>query len=149
MLENAARQFPNSPALLSSDGTKISYKEYFERACQVAETLNREFPVASKICLLCKKSVASLVVIQGILRSGACYIPLQADKSFEEILIFFQNSTFDLLITTDTFITTSTDDKTEPAVGISVLDQTFLLFFECLIFWTLNQSLFYNQLCHL
>ena len=78
LLERAVRAHPDRPAVvLAGAGRGLSYRELDRETARVAAALaGLGVQRGDRVGLLLPKSVASLVGIWGVLRSGAAYVPI-------------------------------------------------------------------------
>ncbi|WP_434296523.1 non-ribosomal peptide synthase/polyketide synthase [Clostridium sporogenes] len=68
---------------VASDGVKLTYKELNKQANKVANFLRKkEVKVEDLIGVLCDRSIETIVVILGVIKAGAAYIPI--DEEFPE-----------------------------------------------------------------
>jgi amino acid adenylation domain-containing protein len=84
LTEAAARQ-PRRPAV-SSDGCLLTYQELDRLSSKVARALLRlGVAPGDRVALLAPKSAASVVGLYGVLKAGACYVPLDPKAPAERL----------------------------------------------------------------
>src|SRR5688500_1660527 len=76
LLSDTADRLPSKEAV-RSDGSGITYDELERRTNQIARTL-QELGVqrGDRVGLFVHKSMASVIGVFGIMKAGACYVPL-------------------------------------------------------------------------
>ncbi|MFD7546868.1 non-ribosomal peptide synthase/polyketide synthase [Streptomyces sp. NPDC059816] len=80
-----ARRTPDAVAV-TDEGSTLSYRELDERANQVAHWLGaRGVRPGSRVALLLERSVDLSVVLWGVLKAGAAYVPVDPDHPAERI----------------------------------------------------------------
>ncbi|MDQ1701139.1 MAG: hypothetical protein QOF57_391, partial [Frankiaceae bacterium] len=87
LIEDAARRFPERPAVVAADAT-LSYGELDARANQLAHVLRargaaRNVPVG----ILLDRRADLVVAIFAVLKAGAPYLPLHADHPTERLSV--------------------------------------------------------------
>ena len=84
LTEAAARQ-PGRPAVASGDGT-LSYQELDRLSTKVARALLRlGVAPGDRVALLAPKSAAAVIGLYGVLKAGACYVPLDPKAPAERL----------------------------------------------------------------
>ncbi len=84
LAEAAARQ-PQGPAV-ASGGSVLSYQELDRLSNKVARALLRlGVAPGDRVGMLAPKSAASVVGLYGVLKAGACYVPLDAKAPAERL----------------------------------------------------------------
>jgi len=74
--EETARRSPNAPAV-DDDGSIVTYKELDERANRIAHYLISEgVEPNARVCIFTAKNVGAYAALLGILKAGACWVPL-------------------------------------------------------------------------
>jgi long-chain acyl-CoA synthetase len=98
-----AKAIPDQPALLSDDFS-ISYQELFARADSCAERIadllrtHRPLIVKHRVGLYCPNSAEYVIIALGILRAGACLVPLAAELTHAEHASQSAHTTLHLII---------------------------------------------------
>jgi amino acid adenylation domain-containing protein len=91
LTEAAARQ-PHRPAVASS-GCLLTYSELDELSNKVARALLRlGVAPGDRVGLLAAKSAAAVVGIYGVLKAGACYVPLDPKAPAQRLSYVLQDS---------------------------------------------------------
>jgi amino acid adenylation domain-containing protein len=76
LLTGSAARAPRSPAV-TSDGRSLTYQELDRLSNQVARALiGQGVARGDRVGILALKSAASVVAVFGVLKAGACYVPL-------------------------------------------------------------------------
>jgi amino acid adenylation domain-containing protein len=76
LLTDAAARWPHRPAVTADDGN-LTYQELDDLSDRVARALLRlGVAPGDRVAILAPKSAASVVGIYGVLKAGACYVPL-------------------------------------------------------------------------
>ena len=84
LTEAAARQ-PGRPAVASAEGT-LSYQELDRLSTKVARALLRlGVAPGDRVALLAPKSAAAVIGLYGVLKAGACYVPLDPKAPAERL----------------------------------------------------------------
>ena len=101
LFEEQVNKTPNEAAIVF-EKQSITYKELNERANQVANYL-REKGIKSNdiIGIMLPRSLDLLISILGVLKSGACYIPIDPTYPEKRIEYMLSNSQAKLLIISD------------------------------------------------
>ena len=99
LFEEQANKIPNDIAIVF-EKQNITYKELNNRANQVANYLrNKEIKPNDIIGIMLPRSLELLISILGVLKSGACYIPIDPTYPEKRIEYMLTNSQAKLLIT--------------------------------------------------
>lgn len=98
---------PEHPAVIFRD-TELTYAQLNQAANKVAHTLLDDYKVApgTMIPILMKRNVDYIIAILGILKAGACYVPMSVDYPQERINYIKEKVNAPLIIT-DNFKITS------------------------------------------
>jgi amino acid adenylation domain-containing protein len=92
LLAEAAARHPHRPAVASSD-CLLTYSELDELSNKVARALLRlGVAPGERVGLLAAKSAASVVGIYGVLKAGACYVPLDPKAPAQRLSYVVQDS---------------------------------------------------------
>ncbi len=98
LFEHWARTTPEAPALNSESG-RLGYGELNARAAAVAEALRaRGVGAEDRIGFLLTLSHDAIVVMLGILKTGAAYVPLDGDNPLERNRFIVRDTGMKLLI---------------------------------------------------
>ncbi|OHX38478.1 hypothetical protein BJL95_09280 [Methylomonas sp. LWB] len=96
--EQAAR-YSNRPALVFADRT-LSYRQLDDQAEAWALTLNRQgLGRGNRVGVSLQRSVELIVVLLGVLKSGAAYVPLDPDYPDDRLAFMLADASVDLLVT--------------------------------------------------
>ena len=99
LFEEQVNKTPNNIAIVF-EKQNITYKELNERANQVANYLrNKGIKQNDIIGIMLPRSLELLISILGVLKSGACYIPIDPTYPEKRIQYMLDNSEAKLLIT--------------------------------------------------
>jgi amino acid adenylation domain-containing protein len=99
LIEEQAERSPDKIAVEMGD-SQLTYAQLNQRANQLANYLTRTTnQTSSRVVLLAERSIEMIVGILGILKSGACYIPVDASTPADRIR-FILNETQSTLVTT-------------------------------------------------
>ncbi|HUA28866.1 MAG TPA: amino acid adenylation domain-containing protein [Streptosporangiaceae bacterium] len=92
LLTDAAARRPQRPAVASGDGT-LSYGELDRWSTQVARALLRlGVAPGDRVALLAPKSAAAVTALYGVLKAGACYVPLDPKAPAERLAYVARDS---------------------------------------------------------
>jgi len=99
LLEESARRFPDKDA--ATFGTeRLSYRELDEFSSRLATVLRaRAVRRGDRIGIYINKSIPSIVAIQGILKTGAAYVPLDPDAPPARLAFIIGNCGIRCLLT--------------------------------------------------
>ena len=98
-LINAATRFPEKTAAVFGDQS-LSYRELDKMTNQVAELLESNgIGVGDRVGIYVSKSLASIVSIFGILKSGAAYVPLDPGAPLQRLAYIIEDSKITSLLT--------------------------------------------------
>src|SRR5690242_14923022 len=90
LTEAAARQ-PQRPAV-ASDGCLLSYRELDRLSNKVARALMRlGMMPGDRVGILAPKSAAAVIGVYGVLKAGACYVPLDPKAPAERLSHIVRN----------------------------------------------------------
>lgn len=103
LFEEQVKNSPNS-VCISCGQEKLTYEELDKKANKVANYLKRRSPASSKVGLCLERSIESIVVLVGILKSGKAYVPLDPTYPSEWIHLVMQDSRTGVLITQEKFL---------------------------------------------
>ncbi|WP_233899291.1 non-ribosomal peptide synthetase [Tenacibaculum piscium] len=84
LFEEQVTKTPDVEALVS-EGERLTYRELNEKSNQLAHYFRAECKIASEdiIGILLDRSIWSIISMLGILKSGACYLPI--DKTYPDV----------------------------------------------------------------
>ena len=106
LFEEQSKRTPNKIALVFGN-TKLTYKALNEKANQLANYLRKNNIVPNDIIgIMLPRSTDLIVAILGILKSGACYIPIDPTFPENRITYMLKNSNAKMLITTNELLDT-------------------------------------------
>ena len=101
LFEAQVQKTPNRIALVF-ENTKLTYKELNEKSNQVANYIRSKNVKPNDIIgIMLPRSLDLLISIIGVLKSGACYIPIDPTYPQKRIDYMLENSNAKLLITTN------------------------------------------------
>jgi amino acid adenylation domain-containing protein len=102
LLIKSANRFPDKIAVISGEH-RLSYGTLHTQTNQLAGVL-REYGVVpgDRIGIYVPKSLASIMSIFSILKTGACYIPLDPDAPAQRLAYIIRDSSITTLLTTTT-----------------------------------------------
>jgi amino acid adenylation domain-containing protein len=100
--EEQARRSPNACALVDEDGEAVSYSELNRRANRLAHFLRAAGTApGARIAICMERSIRQIVAIYAVVKTGAAYVPLDADLP-DERLAYMLRDTAPLHVLTDT-----------------------------------------------
>ena len=102
LFEEKALTQPDKTAIIYKD-QKYTYKKLNNMANIIASHINTYGITKSKIAILCKKSVWMVASLLGIMKSGNCYIPIDAEYPKDRIEYIFKDSKCELLISSEEY----------------------------------------------
>ena len=92
LLENQAKESPNKIAVVF-ENQSLTYQELNERSNQLANYLiKNHIKKGDVVAILLERSLELIVGLIGILKSGACYLPLDPDYPISRIQYILENS---------------------------------------------------------
>ncbi len=101
LFEEQVEKTPNKIAIVF-ENKKLTYKELNEKANQLANHLRRNGTKPNDIVgIMLPRSLELLISIIGVLKSGACYIPIDPTYPEKRIKYMLDNSESKILITTN------------------------------------------------
>jgi amino acid adenylation domain-containing protein len=108
LTEAAARQ-PQRPAVTSS-GCLLTYQELDELSNKMARALvRRGVAPGDRVGILAPKSAASVVAIYGVLKAGACYVPLDPKAPVQRLSYVVRDSGIALIVADEARTTQAAD----------------------------------------
>ncbi len=91
-------------ACLIGDGVSLTYREFDQRANQLAHRLIREgIGPETRVGILMDRSVEQAVALLGILKTGACYVPLDPDFPRERLYYIVEDANVAFILTSSRF----------------------------------------------
>ena len=100
LFEEQVKKTPNRIAIVF-ENKKLTYSELNEKANQLANYLrNKSIQPNSIIGIMLPRSLELIIAILGVLKSGACYIPIDPTYPEKRIEYMLENSRAKFLITT-------------------------------------------------
>lgn len=102
LFEKIVTSYPENIALIYQD-KKYTYRELNHMANRIAYEITSREIQNKKIAILCKKSAWMVASLLGIMKSGNCYIPIDAEYPEDRILYILQDSKCALLITSEEY----------------------------------------------
>lgn len=102
LFEETVLTHPDNVAIIYKD-QKYTYKKLNNMANIIASNINSYGITKSKIAVLCKKSVWMIASLLGIMKSGNCYIPIDAEYPKDRIDFIFKDSKCKLLISSEEY----------------------------------------------
>ena len=119
LTEAAARQ-PQAPAV-ASDGCLLTYQELDRQSNGMARALLRlGVAPGDRVAVLAAKSAASVTGIYGVLKAGACYVPLDPKAPAERLSYVVRDSGAAVIVTDEERVA----DAAALADGVPVLPWT-------------------------
>ncbi len=103
LFENQVKKTPKS-ICISCGKRELTYQEFNHEANRIAHYLNVNVPFASRIAVCLERSIESVAVLVGILKSGKAYIPLDPSSPLEQNYFILKNSGAQLVILQDKFV---------------------------------------------
>ena len=101
LFEEQVQKTPDNIALVF-ENKNLSYKELNAKSNQVANYLrNNNIKTNDIIGIMLPRSLELLIAILGVLKSGACYIPIDPTYPEKRIKYMLENSNAKILITTN------------------------------------------------
>ena len=98
LFEEQVQKTPTHTALVFED-SKLTYNELNEKANQLAHYLHQQgIKEGSTVGIMLPRSLEVLVAILGVLKAGACYIPIDPTLPTNRINYMLNNSNTDLLL---------------------------------------------------
>ncbi len=87
-------------ACLIGDGVSLTYRELDQRANQLAHRLIREgIGPETRVGILMERSVTQAIALLGVLKAGACYVPLDPDFPSERLHYMIDDANVALILT--------------------------------------------------
>jgi len=99
LLTEAAARAPQQTAVSSGDGV-LSYRELDQLSDQLAAALVRQgVAPGDRVGLLAPKSAAAVVAVYGVLKAGACYVPLDPRAPADRVSYIARDSGAAVIVT--------------------------------------------------
>ena len=102
LFEEMVTSYPENTALIYKDEV-YTYQKLNYMANTIANKIEELNIQNSKIAVLCKKSAWMVASLLGIMKSGNCYIPIDAEYPEERIHYILKDSNCSLLITNEEY----------------------------------------------
>lgn len=100
LFEKAVSNYPENIALIHKT-KKYTYRELNNMANIIANEIENYGIKNSKVAILCKKSALMVASLLGIMKSGNCYIPIDAAYPKKRINYILEDSNCELIITNE------------------------------------------------
>ena len=102
LFEEQAKKTPNDVAVVFGDN-KLTYKEVNEKANQLARYLREEKNIKPNdiVGVMLPRSIELISTLIGVLKSGACYIPIDPTYPEKRIEYMLENSDAKFLLTNE------------------------------------------------
>ena len=102
LFEEQVKKTPNDVAVVFGDN-KLTYKEVNEKANQLARYLREEKNIKPNdiVGVMLPRSIELISTLIGVLKSGACYIPIDPTYPEKRIEYMLENSNAKLLLTNE------------------------------------------------
>lgn len=99
LLTKSVSKYPDKPAILFKNN-KISYSDLDVLSSQLSFHLkNRGVSIGSRVGIYIDKSIEPVIAIFGILKAGACYVPLDPLAPVERQLLIINDCSLKYLVT--------------------------------------------------
>lgn len=104
MFEEQVKKTPNNIALIY-EGLKLTYKELNEKSNKVGHYLREEYNIKANdiVGIQLSRSQNIIIILLGILKSGAAYVPIDPDYPDERIKYIIEDSEPKVVINKDNF----------------------------------------------
>lgn len=113
LLENSARRHPDKQAVVYKDSV-ITYRDLDIASNQLGWALrNAGIEKGDRVGICLNKSIEEIVVIYGILKAGAAYVPIDPASPPQRIAYFIENCTSKALVTTKKIATKLHQESSE------------------------------------
>ncbi len=120
LLEETAQQFPKHEAVRFAD-EGVSYAELERRSNQLARTLLRlGVRRGDRVGILLHKSIESVIAVFGVMKAGACYVPLDPNSPSKRVEFIIDNCGIRVLITSPGCME-ETVAAFSPSIGLKTL----------------------------
>ncbi|MBL4703209.1 MAG: amino acid adenylation domain-containing protein, partial [Flavobacteriales bacterium] len=105
LFEDQVKQTPDYLALEFED-ISLSYRELNDRSNQLAHYLIAHHQVSNKtkVGVLLARSIESVISMMGVMKAGACYIPIDGNYPSERVSYIIDDSSLSLLISEESWI---------------------------------------------
>jgi amino acid adenylation domain-containing protein len=99
MFESMVVDYPDYPAVVD-EGNTISYSELNVLSNQLAHYLRREHAVkkGERVAVMLERSKESIITLVGVMKSGACYVPVDHNYPEERISFILENAEISLVL---------------------------------------------------
>jgi amino acid adenylation domain-containing protein len=112
LFEEQVRKIPNN-ICISCNNDRLSYAELNDKANKIANYLNKNIFSPSKIAVCIERSIESIAIMLGILKTGNAYVPLDPNYPPEFTHFIVENSEARVLITQDKYLGRFENIKTQ------------------------------------
>ena len=103
LVEARAAEDPDVMAVVASDGTRLTYREFDEAADEIAAGLQAlGVRPGDRVALCVERTARLLPGILGILKSGAAYVPIDPTHPSDRISYVLEDAGVDLAVTSST-----------------------------------------------
>lgn len=103
-LEETSRKYPDKLALID-DTENVTYKEFHERSNQLAHYLKSQGVQQGGIVGVCiPQSVNRIIAFLAILKTGAAYLPIDAELPQTRIQMMIEDANIDLMLTVELYL---------------------------------------------
>ena len=103
LVEARAAEDPDVMAVVASDGTRLTYREFDEAADEIAAGLQAlGVRPGDRVALCVERTARLLPGIVGILKTGAAYVPIDPTHPSDRISYVLEDAGVDLAVTSST-----------------------------------------------
>jgi amino acid adenylation domain-containing protein len=99
LFEKQLKETPDATAIVSPDGSKITYSELNEKANQVANYLLAHDVVKEDcVCVMAERRYETIINMLGILKAGGAYVPVEPEYPADRREYIMENSAAKLML---------------------------------------------------
>lgn len=121
--EDLARSEPDKEAIDWDSSRKVTYRELNHQADRVASYLHHSQGInrGDIVPLLLNKSVETIIVILGVMKAGAAYVPLSPDNPVDRNVFIIRDVGGQIILTQDDYLDISQHVKAQTVSVASIL----------------------------
>ncbi len=122
MVEDQASKTPDAVALVF-ENEEFTYREVNERSNQLAAYLRERHKVTSSdnVGVMLARSIESVISMIGVMKSGACYVPIDPDYPIDRIAYIIEDAAIEIVLV-QTGLFASNELKIKQTIDVNALD---------------------------
>jgi amino acid adenylation domain-containing protein len=99
LFEEQVARTPDDVAVVYA-GIELSYKDLNERSNRLSHCLRDHYGVSKsiKVGVMLDRSIESVIAMLGVMKTGACYVPIDHDYPMERVSYIIEDSSLEVIV---------------------------------------------------